>query len=170
MLGGKGMSALAPGKSAPAISLKTTEGLGLSLADALKKGPVLAAFFKINCPTCQFTLPFIERVNAAYAGAGFTVWGVSQNDASESKEFMKQYGVNFPVLIDAAGYPVSNKYGLTNVPSLFLISPDGRIQATSVGFTKADIELIAKEAARASGKAAAPLFKPGEVVPEHKPG
>jgi peroxiredoxin len=164
------MGTLTAGKVAPAISLKTTDGRSVTLAEALKKGPVLAAFFKVNCPTCQFTMPFVERIHATYSGSGFTVFGVSQNDVSESKEFMKQFGVNFPVLVDTAGYPASNQYGLTNVPSLFLISPDRRIQMSSVGFTKTDMESIASAAARASGKPESPLFKPGEVVPDHKPG
>src|SRR5579863_4508793 len=104
LLGGKGMGALTAGKAAPAISLKTTEGRSVTLAEALKKGPVLAAFFKVNCPTCQFTMPFVERIHATYSGPAFTVFGVSQNDVSESKEFMKQFGIDFPVLVDAAGY------------------------------------------------------------------
>jgi len=164
------MGALTAGKAAPAISLKTTDGRSVALADALKKGPVLAAFFKVNCPTCQFTMPFVERIHATYSGPAFTVFGVSQNDVSESKEFMKQFGIDFPVLVDAAGYPASNQYGLTNVPTLFLITTGGKIQISSVGFTKADMESIASAAARASGKPESPLFKPGEVVPDHKPG
>jgi hypothetical protein len=35
---------------------------------------------------------------------------------------------------------------------------------------KADLEALAREAARATGKPAVPLFKPGEVIPESKPG
>jgi len=39
-----------------------------------------------------------------------------------------------------------------------------------VGFAKADLETMAAEAARASTKPAKPLFKPGEVIPDYKPG
>ena len=164
------MGALTAGKSAPAISLKATDGQRVSLAEALKKGPVLAVFFKVNCPTCQFTMPFVERIHASYSGEKFSVLGVSQNDTKDSKEFMQHFGVQFPVLIDESGYTISNQYGLTNVPTLFLISPEGKIQSTSVGFSKSDIQSMAAEGARATGKSAAPLFKPGEVVPAHKPG
>ena len=40
-----------------------------------------------------------------------------------------------PTLLDKedAGYPVSNAYGLTNVPSLFLVEPDGRISRSQIG-------------------------------------
>ena len=164
------MGALEAGQSAPGVSLKNTEGQTVSLAEALKKGPVLAAFFKVNCPVCQFTFPFLERMYETYGDSKFTFLGISQNDAGETREFNKEYGVKFSVLIDEAGYPVSNQYGLTNVPSLFLISPGGKIQESSVGFARADLERIAAEAARASGKPAIPLFKPGEVVPDYKPG
>jgi peroxiredoxin len=164
------MSALTTGKSAPAISLTTTSGQKVTLADALLKGPVLAAFFKVNCPTCQFTLPFLQRIYEKYGAKHFTLWGISQNDAADSREFNQEFGIRFPILLDDAGFPVSNRYGLTNVPSLFLIAADGTIQVSSVGFAKADIEQIGAEAARASSMAAAPVFKPGEVVPQYKPG
>jgi len=168
--GGGKMSALPAGTAAPAISLASESDQQLSLADALRHGPVLAAFFKVNCPTCQFTFPFLERLREAYAGPNFTIWGVSQNDAADTRAFLGEFGVKFPALIDAQGYAVSKQYRLTNVPTLFLIAPDGKIQITSVGFAKADLEKIAAEAARLTGKPAKPLFRSGEVVPAYKPG
>jgi peroxiredoxin len=168
--GGCRNGALPPGEKAPAFSLKTASGQKVSLADALKKGPVLAAFFKVNCPTCQFTFPFLERLHDTYGDSKFTLWGISQNDARDTREFCKEYGIEFPTLIDEDGYPASNQYGLTNVPTLFLISPEGEIRETSVGFVKADIEKIAAQVSRAAGKAPAPVFEPGEVIPESKPG
>lgn len=170
LFGGSGMAALTPGTTAPGILLKDSEGKTISLADALKKGPVLAAFFKVSCPVCQFTFPFIERLYEMYGGGSVTFLGISQNDPADTREFMQEFGTKFPVLIDDRGYPASNQYGLTNVPSLFWIAPDGKIRLSSVGFGKADLEKVAAEAARASGKPEQPLFKPGEVIPDYKPG
>jgi peroxiredoxin len=170
LFGGKQMAALPAGKIAPTFSLQNGSGQKMVLAEALKKGPVLAAFFKVSCPVCQYTFPFLERMHETYGDSKFTILGISQNDAAETREFCREYGVKFPVLIDEDGYPVSNQYGLTNVPTVFLISPDGKIQESSVGFAKADLEKIAAEAARATGKSAVPLFKPDEVVPDFKPG
>ena len=164
------MEALPAGKTAPAISLATTDGRKMALADALKKGPVLLAFFKVNCPTCQFTFPFLERMHEMYGGGKFSMLAVSQNDAADTREFLNEYGVRFPALLDEKGYPASNQYGITNVPSIFLVAPDGKIQMSSVGFSKADLESMAAEAARASGKPASALFKSGEMVPDLKPG
>jgi len=136
----------------------------------LKKGPVALAFFKVECPVCQFTFPFIERIHKAYGSANFTFWGISQDDARDTRDFLKEYGINFPALIDERGYPVSNQYGITNVPTVFLVSPDGQIQVSSVGFEKAALEKIAAEAARANEKPAGVLFKPSEAIPAYKPG
>ncbi len=164
------MSALTAGKSAPQFSLASTSGQRLSLAKALKAGPVLAAFFKVSCPTCQFTFPFLQRLYESFGGADFTIWGISQNEARDTRDFNQEFGLRFPVLLDDPGFPVSNQYGITNVPTLFMISPDGNIQLSSVGFAKADLEKVATEAARATEKAASPVFKPGEVIPQYKPG
>jgi len=164
------MAALAAGAKAPAISLRDMNGETVTLADALKKGPVVAAFFKVSCPTCQFAAPFLERLHETYGGPKFTLLGISQDDASDTREFFKEFDVEFPTLIDTDGYPISNQYGITNVPTIFLIAPDGKIQVTSVGFAKKELEQIAAQAARATGIPPKALFKPSEAVPEVKPG
>lgn len=164
------MAALAPGKMAPPISLKTLTGETATLQEALKKGPVVAAFFKVSCPTCQFSAPFLERLHETYGGEKFTLFGISQDDAMDTQEFCKELDVEFPILLESRGYSVSNQYGITHVPSIFLISPDGTIEETSVGFSKADLEKIAARAAQANGVKPAPLFKPSENVPAVKPG
>jgi peroxiredoxin len=169
-LGGKKLRALPSGEAAPPIALTDTGGKKRTLAEALQNGPVLAAFFKVSCPTCQFTMPFLSRLQQRYGGPKFTLLGISQDDARDTREFCEEYGVQFPTLIDERGYPVSNEYGLTNVPTMFWINPGGQIQQTSVGFSKADLEKMAAQAAQVTGKPPASLFKPGEVIPEMKPG
>jgi peroxiredoxin len=171
IFGGKRLATLPAGEPAPAILLKDTNGKSFSLEDALKKGPVLAAFFKVNCPTCQFTFPFLERLYETYGDTNFTLLGVSQNDARDTRDFAKEFGIRFPLLLDEeCTYVASNQYGLTNVPSIFWITQDGTIQERSIGFAKRDLEKMAQETARATGKPSVPLFKPGEVIPDHKPG
>src|SRR3984957_7802886 len=108
--GDRPKGALAAGAPAPEISLTSAAGQKLSLADALKKGPVLAAFFKVSCPTCQFTFPFLERIYEMYGGGNFTFWAVSQNDAEDTRCFLDKFGVKFPTLLDEKGYPASNQY------------------------------------------------------------
>lgn len=161
---------LAAGKLAPDFTLSGIDGRRHSLAEALKKGPVLVAFFKISCPICQFTFPYLERLYEKYGDSKATLWGISQDDAADTKEFNQEFEITFPQLIDATGYPISNQYRITNVPSLFLIGTDGKILASEAGFSRKIIEQVAKEFAAANALPPAPLFKPSDIVPDHKPG
>ena len=119
------MTHLATGNMAPEFSLKSLDQKEYSLGALLERGPVVAAFFKISCPVCQFTFPFLERLHQRYGSSGVTVLGVSQDDARATKGFASEYGVTFPLVLDPDGYAVSNAYGLTNVPTIFLIEYGG---------------------------------------------
>ena len=57
------MSVIPAGASAPPFELPGIDGGRYSLQEALREGPVLAAFFKISCPTSQFTFPFLQRID-----------------------------------------------------------------------------------------------------------
>lgn len=164
------MSNIVPGNAAPNFSLTSLEGKEFSLHSALKKGPVVLSFFKVSCPVCKFTFPFLQRVFKQYGDSEVTFLAVSQDDASASRDFAHEFGITFPVLPDAEGYPVSNAYGLTSVPTFFLINPDGKVQIASEGFGKAEIEAIADALADRRNLTRAPVFRTDESIPAHKPG
>jgi peroxiredoxin len=164
------LTTIAVGQVAPGFTLKSLEGKEYSLAKLLEKGPVVAAFFKISCPVCQFTFPYLQRLAERYSGDSVTVVGISQDDARGTNEFNREYGVTFPTLMDDAGYPVSNAYRLSMVPTIFLIEPDGKVKVSCMGFDKGDLEKIAAELSQRRKIAAAPLFGTNEVVPAQKPG
>ena len=165
------MAALTAGTSAPDFKLQTVDGKPFSLRDALANGPVVAAFFKISCPVCQFAFPFLERIYKAHGGKKVTIVGVSQNEKKDTAGFMKEYGVTFPVLLDdTKSYAASNAYGLTNVPSIFWIGQDGDIEISTVGWDKKEIDEINRKAAEINGQGVKPVFMSGEQVPDHRPG
>ena len=166
------MPALTSGTRAPEISLDLMEPKGkFSLEKARAQGPVLAAFFKVSCPVCQLAFPYLQRIFAAYGNSKAQIVGVSQDVASDSAAFAHQFGVKFPIALDQPGkYPASKAYGLTNVPTVFWISPQGEIDLTSVGWDKKDMERLNQLYAAAAGKAPAQLFKPSDNVPDFKPG
>jgi peroxiredoxin len=165
------MTALATGKKAPDFSLGTLDGRNFAFADELARGPVVLAFFKVSCPTCQYTFPFLDRLYKAYRNSGVTMVGISQNDAKETAAFVKEFGVTFPVLLDEIGrYPVSNAYGLTNVPTVFWVAQDGEIEVSSVGWVKADFEQLNRKLAESGKAAPAVVFKPGEDIRDFRAG
>jgi len=165
LFGGGEMPTLSAGKTAPDFTLNTLDGKKFSLREALQRGPVVAAFFKVSCPTCQYTFPFLERLYRAYGNQNVTLIGISQNDRKDTAAFVKEYGVTFSVLLDDVhSYPVSNAYGLTNVPTIFWIAGDGEIEISSVGWVKNDFEQINRKIAEFAETAQAPVFQPGEEV------
>jgi peroxiredoxin len=178
--GPKDMAALPAGTTAPDFSLPVINGGKddggkdrgkFSLQTALKQGSVLVAFFKVSCPTCQYTFPYLERIHKAYGEKKITIVGVSQNDQRDTAAFLKEYGVTFRTLLeDPNGYAVSNAYGLTNVPSLFLIGQDGKIEISSVGWVKQEIEDINRKLAAVQQITVPPIFQPGEEVREFRAG
>ena len=161
------MSALVPGTPAPPISLPDMNGRTLSLGE--ERGPVVVAFFKISCPVCQYALPILERIHRAYPKA--KIYGVSQNSAKDTERFCREFGVTFPVLLDdPKTYEASNAYGLTNVPTVFYIAPEGDIEVTSVGWSRKEVEEIATRLATAQKAPPAPLFHAGEQVADFRSG
>ncbi|PYX92858.1 MAG: hypothetical protein DMG67_05700 [Acidobacteria bacterium] len=166
------MPALTNGSRAPEFSLNLLGDKGkFSLDQARAQGPVLAAFFKVSCPVCQLSFPYLERIFAAYGNGKPQIIGVSQDAAADSTAFAQRFGVSFPIALDEIGkYPVSKAYGLTNVPTVFWISPEGKVEFSSVGWDKKDMERLNQRYAAAAGKPKIELFKPGESVPDYKPG
>jgi peroxiredoxin len=167
------MPALEPGAAAPEFLLLDRQGGIHSLSQSLAQGPLLLVFFKISCPTCQYALPFFERLRTRLAHARASIWAVSQDSPDSTRAFQREFQVEaLPMLFDsgAQDYPVSNAYGVTNVPTAFLIEPDGKIGLTAVGWSKADTESIALRLGQAAGQASLTLFEPRENIIAFRPG
>jgi len=158
------MTALTAGAKAPDVNLPAVDGNNFSLANA--NGPVVLAFFKISCPICQYSFPYFDRLHKAHPNVAF--FGVSQDSRKDTESFIRQYGVTFPVLLeDTKSFVVSNAYGLSNVPTLFLVE-DGEVKFSSVGWAKDDVLKLHEMLSQSS--APAPLFKPNEQVAAFKAG
>ena len=165
------MAALTTASAAPDFTLKGIDGSTFSLKDALARGPVVLAFFKISCPVCQYALPLLERIYKAHGSEGVAIIGISQDKQRDTMVFMNEYGITFPVLLDDTNsYPVSNAYGLTNVPTIFWVNQEGQIEISSVGWSRKDIVEIHQRMAELTHAPPVPLFKPGEDVRDFRAG
>jgi peroxiredoxin len=165
------MTALATGTRAPDFELKSTNGTQFSLGEEFMRRPVVLAFFKVSCPTCQYAFPFLERLHKSYGAQKVALYGISQNDVKETLAFAREFGVSFPVLLDELNsYPVSNAYGITNVPTLFWIAQNGEIELSSVGWVRADFEEINRKIAGTVETPPAGIFQPGELVRDFRAG
>jgi len=157
--------ALSAGERAPDFRLDDLNGGKKMLSELLAQAPVLLAFFKVSCPTCQFTLPFLDRIYHGLAKGKAQMFTISQDDADATREFNQEFGITMPALLDSArlGYPASNAYQLSHVPSMFLVEPDATISWSSIGFIKKDLEAL-------GAKLGVQPFRPEDRVPESKSG
>jgi peroxiredoxin len=144
------------------FTLPRLDGGETSLREITAKGPALLAFFKVNCPVCQLTFPFLQRIQSA---GRLPVYGISQNCAEDTRDFNSHFRLTLPMLLDtdASGFPVSNAFGISSVPTLFLIDPNGTVSQVSEGWHKGDI-------AQFGALAGVNPFHPTDSVPEAKAG
>jgi peroxiredoxin len=138
------MSQLLIGSRAPDFELPDINGVCRRLSHGIAHGPVWLVFYKSSCPTCEFTLPHIEKIfSAAGHGAEWKLWGISEDDAGDTRDFAVRLGITFDLLIDEYPYEVSAAYGLEFVPAMFQVRQDGTIAASETGFTKAGLNQMA---------------------------
>ncbi|MFN7992388.1 MAG: TlpA disulfide reductase family protein [Bryobacteraceae bacterium] len=156
---------LRAGHRAPEFSLTRLDGGSTTLREILAASPALFVFFKSTCPVCQMTLPYLERIHQGGVPGSLTVYGISQDDAATTREFVEEFGITFPMLLDTeeSGYPASNEYSISHVPSQFLVEQDGSIGWSYDGFNRRDFQSIARLAGLNP-------FRPGEKVPDWKSG
>ena len=154
---------LGRGDRAPAFELEDVHG-AVRPAAGERPRPTLLVFFKISCPTCQFTMPYVERFAAGANPDAPEILAISQDDAPNTIQFQGRFGLSIPTLIDPGPrYTASNLFQITHVPSFFLVEPDGTISLSFDGFERAPLEQVA-------ARFGAALFAEGERAPCSRPG
>jgi peroxiredoxin len=166
------MTVLSVGAQAPDFTLGGIDGRQYSLSAALKQGPLLAVFVQTACPICDLTMPYLNRLAAAYGGQGWQLWAICEDGQEASRRYAQRLGASFPLLVDdpADGWPVSNAYDPPVTPTLFLIGPDGRVQFSGQGFSKADLNAVGERIATHLGVRPAVVAERNDGNPDLRPG
>lgn len=116
------------------------------------------------------TWPFLERIRQVAEGGKLRVLAVSQDNAAKTRAFNERTGARLDTRYDPEPWKVSDALGMTAVPTLFRVSPDGTIAETVEGFDRKALEGLARRAASLAGKPPSELFRPGDNAPAFKPG
>jgi peroxiredoxin/nitrate/TMAO reductase-like tetraheme cytochrome c subunit len=112
---------------APLFAAKDLDGRRVDLA-SLRGKVVVLNFFDQDCPHCQRDLPLLVPVLKELRPRGVVTIGVSSRDVGgKMKEFLKEHGIDYPVIIDP-GRAIFSKYESTRTPDTFLIDRDGFIR------------------------------------------
>jgi peroxiredoxin len=158
------------GATAPDFSLTGIDGETYSLSDALSRGPVVLVFFKTTCGACDLAFPYVNRLRDAYPGDAWSLWAVAQDPPAEAGSYASTFGMTYPVLPDADGYPVSKAYDPPATPTLFLIDRGGDVVQETAGFSKADLNSLAAALAERLASEPAVIAPAGDGNPDFKPG
>jgi peroxiredoxin len=131
---------------------------------------MLFFFFKTDCATSAFALPFVERIHRLAAEGRFRVLGISQDPPEATAAWFSSQGATFASAFDPEPWPASAACGLATVPAFFLVSENGDILDRAIGFDRRRLEEFARIACGTSERPYSGLFAPGEAVPALRPG
>jgi peroxiredoxin len=117
---------------APDFTLKDISGRDVSLS-SFKGKVVLINFWGTFCVPCRKEMPSIETLYKTYKDKGFVVLAVSEDKSiSNVKEFIKEYRLTFPVILDD-DKKVAKQYKVSVLPVSFLIDKKGMVSRKFFG-------------------------------------
>jgi thiol-disulfide isomerase/thioredoxin len=95
---------------------------------------VILDFWATSCPPCGARIPGFIELQKKYGEKGLVVVGVllDEEGPSVAKQFMKESGINYPVVIGA--FNIIEYFGGMGIPSTFIINRSGKIVARHIGF------------------------------------
>lgn len=114
-----------PNHHAPDFTLTDLEGQPVQLS-SLKGKKVFINFWASWCPPCKAEMPDLVEMSKKYQGQ-VEFYGVNlttQDTVEKAKGFVKEYGIEFPTLLDERG-EVGGRYGVVSIPTSFTIDENG---------------------------------------------
>lgn len=125
----------------PAITLETSDGRSLSLAD-FRGRFVLLNIWATWCPPCVKEMPSLDRLQAAKGSDTFEVFALSidRRGLEVVEPFFKRTGIaNLSIYLDRDARSMSG-LKITGLPTTLLIDPSGREIARWAGAKEWDHE------------------------------
>jgi peroxiredoxin Q/BCP len=126
-------SSLKVGDKAPDFTLPDQDGKPVALSDALKRGPVILAFYpKAFTPGCTKQNSNFRDKYAEVEQKGAQVFGISVDPVETQKKFKEEYKLPYSLLSDEGGKVAKQYAGLMPVMGVasranFVIGQDGKI-------------------------------------------
>lgn len=101
----------------------------------LRGHPVILDFWATWCGPCQMEAPVVNAIAQRYRDRGLVVVGVNTSDEDGlAAQFFRRKRLDFPVVYDE-GNRIAKQYGVSNLPTLIVVSKTGKIVAIRTGVT-----------------------------------
>ncbi|WP_224249956.1 peroxiredoxin family protein [Hyalangium gracile] len=121
------------GTLAPDFQLRTLAGEQVRLSD-LRGKPVLLAFWAPWCGVCKVESSTLSAVRRTVGDRAHVLTvAVAYEDEADVRRFVQEQGADYPVLLGESG--LSRSFRVDRFPTTFILSPDGRIEQATVGYT-----------------------------------
>ena len=119
--------------NAPGFRIENLEG-GVTSLHEYRGKLVLLNFWATWCIPCRQEMPGMEVLWKKYRERGFVVIAVSNDDGPKERvgTFSRLLDISYPVLLDPDG-KVSGHYGVSGMPTSFLVDRNGKIISRIVG-------------------------------------
>lgn len=125
--------------SAPDFALKDLDGKTVALEQFIGDKIVIIEFWATWCGPCRMTMAAVHNVREKFRGRDVEVLSIDQGeDSTKVGSFVKAKNLKLWVLLDTDN-EVSRSYGVTGIPTLFVIDKEGVVKARVVGF-RPDLE------------------------------
>jgi thiol-disulfide isomerase/thioredoxin len=115
---------------APLFSAISIENRIINLHDYRGK-PVLIYFWATWCPVCKMERSTIEGLAEDYAVITVASWS---DDVEAVHAYFDSPGLRNTTILDLSGQ-LAGRYGVTGVPSFFILDKNGEIRFTERGYT-----------------------------------
>src|SRR5579863_5640823 len=121
------------GQLMPDFVLQDSGGKPVQLS-AYRGRVVLLDFWATDCCGCITEIPWYVQFQSKYRDQGLMAIGVSMDDDGwkSVRPFIQAHAMNYPVVI-SSWQDAATRYGITMMPTTFLIDRNGRIAYSYVG-------------------------------------
>jgi peroxiredoxin len=142
------------GTSAPSFALPKLDGIFVLSKNAIGKGWVLLDFFETTCEPCKKELPELEKLGREFSSSGLSVFILASDQLGEKAvaPFFSEHPTALTVLLDRYRVAVG-KYGVEQIPSVFLIDRAGKIAFKAEGYSEGTFEKLRAVLTRAGAYA-----------------